>query len=108
MTIKTTTKKVSPMKIKLGRKPKAQPVAPVVETPVVAAAPVASTKKVPPTVTVTLPFVRQSPKYLEIKVDEKPGWLALDSITSHEINGEMVTVEMPRPLARRRGFLAAA
>jgi hypothetical protein len=72
--------------------------------PLVAAAKPAKTT---PTVMVTLPFKGQSVAFLEVMIGEKQSWLAKSSLTGFEIEDELVAIELPRTLARRRGLLAA-
>ena len=59
------------------------------------------------TVIVVLPFKGQSSAFVEVVIADKPSWLAKSSLASFEVEDGMVTLELPRTLARRRGLLAA-
>ncbi len=56
-------------------------------------------------VTVTLPFKRESGKYLEVVIGGNQAWLARDSVTVIEQTDNEVYVRMTRAYARRRGLL---
>ena len=56
-------------------------------------------------VTVTLPFKRESGKYLEVVIGGNQAWLARDSVTVIEQKDDEVYVRMTRAYARRRGLL---
>ena len=56
-------------------------------------------------VTVTLPFKRESGKYLEVVLGGNQAWLARDSVTVIEQKDDEVYVRMTRAYARRRGLL---
>ena len=55
-------------------------------------------------VTVTLPFKRESGKYLEVVIGGNQAWLARDSVTVIEQKDDEVYVRMTRAYARRRGL----
>jgi len=65
--------------------------------------PVAVTE--PATVLVTLPFKRESGKYLEVVIEGNQAWLSRDSVTVIEQKDDEVYVRMTRAYARRRGLL---
>lgn len=67
--------------------------------------PPAPTLKVAGNVLVTLPYVKESPTYLEVKIAEKPSWLAKETLEQFVIRGAQVVVEMKRAQARRRGLV---
>ncbi len=77
------------------------------DPPAELAVPAAPKGKAPPTVMVTLPFKGQSVAFIEVVIGDKTSWLAKSSLTSYEVEDDQVLVELPRPLARRRGLLAA-
>jgi hypothetical protein len=56
-------------------------------------------------VTVTLPFKRESGKYLEVVIGGNQAWLSRDSVTVIEQKDDEVHVRMTRAYARRRGLL---
>ncbi len=56
-------------------------------------------------VTVTLPFKRESGKYLEVVIGGNQAWLARESVTVIEQRTDEVHVRMTRAYARRRGLL---
>ena len=61
-----------------------------------------------PTVTIVLPYKGQSKEFVEVIIGDKQSWLAKTSLVSFEVEEDMVTMEMPRSLARRRHLLEAA
>jgi hypothetical protein len=65
-------------------------------------------KTATPNVMVTLPYKGESKAFIEVLIDEKQAWLSKSSISSYLVEGNLVSMELSRTLARRRGLISAA